>query len=104
VLAAFAPNIGVLLLARFALGLGIGGFWAIGASIGGRLVGPASAGRATALIFSGVSIATVLGVPLGTYLGALFAGGPRFLATAVLGLAALTLQVIFLPPLRVTSR
>ena len=40
VLAAFAPNIGGLLLARFALGLGIGGFWAIGASIGGRLDQP----------------------------------------------------------------
>ena len=101
VLASFAPNIGVLLLARFTLGLGIGGFWAIGASIGGRLVGPASAGRATALIFSGVSIATVLGVPLGTYLGALFGWRTAFLATAGLGLAALTLQVIFLPPLRV---
>jgi predicted MFS family arabinose efflux permease len=34
VLAAFTPNIGVLLLARFELGLGIGGLWAIGASIG----------------------------------------------------------------------
>jgi len=38
VLAAFAPNIAILLLARFALGLGIGGFWAIGASVGERLV------------------------------------------------------------------
>jgi predicted MFS family arabinose efflux permease len=101
VLAAFAPNIGVLLLARFALGLGIGGFWAIGASVGERLVGSASAGRATALIFSGVSIATVLGVPLGTYLGGLFGWRTAFLATAVLGLLALIMQVIFLPPIRV---
>jgi predicted MFS family arabinose efflux permease len=101
VLAAVAPNIEVLLLARFALGLGIGGFWAIGASIGGRLVGSAAAGRATALIFAGVSIATVLGVPLGTYVGGLFGWRTAFLATAVLGLAALILQLIFLPPIRV---
>jgi len=101
VLAAVAPSIGVLLLARFALGLGIGGFWAIGASIGERLVGRAKAGRATALIFSGVSIATVLGVPLGTYVGGLFGWRTAFLATAVLGAVALTLQLVFLPPMRV---
>jgi predicted MFS family arabinose efflux permease len=101
VLAAVAPDIEVLLLARFALGLGIGGFWAIGASIGGRLVGSAAAGRATALIFAGVSIATVLGVPLGTYAGGLFGWRTAFLATAVLGLAALILQLVFLPSIRV---
>jgi predicted MFS family arabinose efflux permease len=101
VLAALAPNIGVLLLARFALGLGIGGFWAIGASIGDRLVGRASAGRATAVIFSGVSIATVLGVPLGTFIGGLFGWRTAFLATAVLGLVALILQLVVLPPIRV---
>jgi predicted MFS family arabinose efflux permease len=101
VLAAVTPNIEVLLLARFALGLGIGGFWAIGASVGERLVGPAAAGRATALIFSGVSVATVLGVPLGTYIGGIFGWRTAFLATAVLGLVALTLQMVFLPPLRV---
>jgi predicted MFS family arabinose efflux permease len=103
VLATVAPNIGVLLLARFALGLGIGGFWAIGAGIGERLVGAASAGRATAVIFSGVSIATVVGVPLGTYLGGLVGWRVAFLATAVLGLVALVLQVIFLPPIRVSQ-
>jgi predicted MFS family arabinose efflux permease len=101
VLAAVAPNLGVLLLARFALGLGIGGFWAIGASIGERLVGPAAAGRATALIFSGVSIATVLGVPLGTFIGGLFGWRTAFIATAVLGVVALTLQLVFLPQMRV---
>jgi predicted MFS family arabinose efflux permease len=43
----------------------------------------------------------VLGVPLGTYLGGLFGWRTAFLATAVLGLLALIMQVIFLPPIRV---
>jgi predicted MFS family arabinose efflux permease len=66
---AAAPNFATMLLGRFLLGGGIGGFWAIGASIGGRLVPAARAAWAASVIFSGISIATVLGVPAASLVG-----------------------------------
>ena len=59
-LAAAAPTFPVLLLARVLLGISLGGFWAIGAGIAGRLVPPADTIRATALITAGISVATVV--------------------------------------------
>jgi predicted MFS family arabinose efflux permease len=66
---AAAPNFATMLLGRFLLGGGIGGFWAIGASIGGRLVPAPRAAWAASVIFSGISIATVLGVPAASLVG-----------------------------------
>ncbi|GAA4263675.1 MFS transporter [Dactylosporangium darangshiense] len=100
-LGALAPNFGTMLAARFLLGLGIGGFWAIGASIGNRLVAPGSAGRATAVIFSGVSIAAVLGVPAGALVGGLFGWRVAFAVTALLGFVTLAALTVLLPALPV---
>ncbi|MFE3410532.1 MFS transporter [Streptomyces mirabilis] len=97
VLAAIAPNFATMLVARFLLGLGIGGFWAIGASVASRLVTETSVPRATALIFSGVSIATVLGVPAGAFLGGVLGWRAAFIGTAALGALALILQLALLP-------
>src|SRR5580704_5300952 len=68
-LSAAAPNFATMLLARFLLGAGIGGFWAIGASIGGCLVPERRAPWARAVIFSGISLAIVLGVPVAAFVG-----------------------------------
>jgi predicted MFS family arabinose efflux permease len=100
---AIAPNFTVMLGARFLLGLGIGGFWAIGAGVGPRLVPTASAARATAIIFSGVSIASVFGVPTGALVGGLYGWRIAFAATGGLGVIALVLQYRLLPRLRVDS-
>ncbi|MDG0024571.1 MFS transporter [Trinickia sp. Y13] len=53
---ASAATLSTLLAGRVLLGISIGGFWAIGAAVTRRLVPPESIGRATALVFSGVSI------------------------------------------------
>jgi len=70
-LAAWSPGFGVMLVARVLVGIGMGGVWAIAASLAVRLVPPRSIGSATSLIFSGIAVASVLGVPAGTYLGEL---------------------------------
>ena len=103
ILGALAPNFAVMLIARFLLGLGIGGFWAIGASVGPRLVSSVHAARATAIVFSGVSIASVLGVPGGALIGGLYGWRTAFAATAVLGAIALVLQLVLLPKLNVDA-
>jgi predicted MFS family arabinose efflux permease len=100
-LSAAAPNFATMLLARFLLGAGIGGFWAIGASIGGSLVPEPRAPWARAVIFSGISLAIVLGVPIASFVGGWFGWRVAFAATAGLGLLALVLMALLLPQIGV---
>jgi predicted MFS family arabinose efflux permease len=100
-LSAAAPNFTTMLLARFLLGAGIGGFWAIGASIGGRLVPESRAAWARAVIFSGISLAIVLGVPIASFVGGWLGWRAAFAATAGLGLLALVLMALLLPKIGV---
>lgn len=68
---AFAGSLEFLLLGRLLLGIAIGGFWAMSTATAMRLVPAAMVPKALAIIFSAVSIATVVAAPLGSYLGAL---------------------------------
>ncbi|UKY51407.1 MFS transporter [Streptomyces inhibens] len=98
-LAAYAPNVAVLLAARVLVGLGMGGVWAIAAGLAVRLVPGRRVAAATSLIFSGVAAASVLGVPAGTFLGELGGWRTAFVAMAlVCGAVAVALAVL-LPPL-----
>lgn len=100
-LGAITPNFALMLFARVLLGVGIGGFWAIGGTVGGRLVGSEAAGRATAIIFGGISIATVIGVPAAVALGTAFGWRTAFAVTALLALVTLALLLTLLPRLGV---
>lgn len=97
VLGAFAPNLGVLLVARMLLGLAIGGFWSIGAGIGSRLVRESAAIRAASFITAGVSVATVVSLPLGALVSSIATWRTAFLIGAGLGAIALVLQLVLLP-------
>ena len=98
-LAAAAPVYWLELLARFLVGLTIGGFWSIGAGLAARLVPEQWTVRATAVIFSAVPLGTVLGVPAGTFLGELAGWRTSFVALGVLSLAALVALYVSVPPL-----
>jgi predicted MFS family arabinose efflux permease len=65
-LAALAPNIWVLALARFIPALMLPVFWGTASETAGQLAGPGNAGRAVATVYLGISAALVFGIPLGT--------------------------------------
>lgn len=97
VLAALAPTFPLLLLARVLLGISLGGFWAIGAGIAPRLVAATDTIRATSLITAGISIATVVSLPLGALVAATATWRLAFVIGAGLGVVALVLQLVALP-------
>lgn len=98
-LSALAPAFGVLLAARVLVGVCIGGVWAIAAGLGVRLVREESAGRATTVIFSGIAVASVLGVPAGTFLGELAGWRWAFVVMGAFALAVAGLLAAVLVPL-----
>ena len=98
-LVAAAPGLTVLLLARVLLGIALGGFWSMATAVAMRLVPPATVPRALSLVFSGVSLATIVAVPLGSYLEALYGWRVVFVLAAGIGVVALALQAATLPRL-----
>jgi predicted MFS family arabinose efflux permease len=98
-LVAVAPDLTLLLLARVLLGIALGGFWSMATAVVMRLVPTAMVPRALSFMFSGVSVATIVAVPLGSYLGGLYGWRSVFLLAAAIGLVALLFQMGSLPRL-----
>jgi predicted MFS family arabinose efflux permease len=98
-ISAFAPNFPILLVGRALLGAALGGFWTLATAAAGRLVQPRDAARATATILTGVTCATVIGVPLGTFIAGFSSWRFSFLATGVLVAVALVAQLVLVPSL-----
>src|SRR5829696_8112841 len=67
--AAFSSNYVVLLFGRIVTAVAHGAFFAIGATVASSLVPKAQAGRAIAVMLAGLTLAMVIGVPLGSFLG-----------------------------------
>jgi predicted MFS family arabinose efflux permease len=97
VLTSLAMNYTWLMLVRLLVGFIHGVLWAIVASIAVRLVPPAHSVRATAVVFSGISLATVAGVPLGTITGQWLGWRAAFWALAACSAAALTATATLMP-------
>lgn len=98
-LSAWAPTFAVLVAARVLVGIGMGGVWALAAGLAPRLVPAWSVGAATSLVFSGIAVASVLGVPLGTYIGALAGWREAFAVLGLLALLVAAALALLLPPL-----
>ncbi|WP_286329941.1 MFS transporter [Streptomyces sp. MBT42] len=96
---ALAGHLAVVLAARVLLGIAIGGFWALAGGLAPRLVPSGAVGRATAVIFGGVSAASVLGVPAGTLLTERAGWRWAFAATGLLALLAAAALRTLLPRL-----
>lgn len=89
----------VLMIARVVMGISIGGVWLFTVSLARRVVPEHAAGPATSLIFSGIGIASVLGIPAGTYTGELAGWRWAFAGVGVLALVLAVALSIYLPSL-----
>ena len=92
-----APNYSTLILARILTGLAHGVFFSIGSTLATSLVPKEKAASAIALMFSGLTVALVTGVPLGTWIGQTFGWRETFLAVSLLGVIALLGSLWLLP-------
>lgn len=88
-LSAVAPTFGVMLAGRIVASLAHGAFFGIGAVVAADLVAPQKKAGAIALMFTGLTVANVVGVPLGTLIGQDFGWRTTFFLVAALGVVGL---------------
>ncbi len=96
-IAALSPSFELLLIARFVTAFSHGVFFSIGSTIAVQLVAPEKKASAIALMFTGLTIAIVTGVPLGTLIGEVFNWRATFAGVALFGLIALIASAILIP-------
>lgn len=94
-----APNFHLLMLARLLAGLPHGAFFGIGAVVASRLAEPGQQARAVSVMFAGLTVANIVGVPAGTYIGHNLSWRISFMLIAALALLAAGAVKLWLPVL-----
>ncbi|KJY33807.1 MFS transporter [Streptomyces sp. NRRL S-495] len=89
VLSAAAPTFGTMLAGRVVASLAHGAFFGIGSVVAAELVAPDKKAGAIATMFTGLTVANVVGVPLGTYIGQAVGWRTTFVIVAALGLVGM---------------
>ncbi|WP_458525788.1 MFS transporter [Onishia taeanensis] len=92
-----APGYGSLITARILTGLAHGVFFSIGSTIATSLVSKDKEASAIAIMFTGLTVALVTGVPLGTWIGQNFGWRATFLVVSALGALALIGSALLVP-------
>lgn len=95
--AALSTSFGLLLVARFITAFSHGVFFSIGSTIAADLVPEHKRASAIAFMFTGLTVATVTGVPLGTFIGQAFGWRSTFAAVAILGVIAIIASAALIP-------
>ncbi|MER7688399.1 MFS transporter [Streptomyces sp. NPDC097610] len=96
-LSALAPSYPVMLLGRIVAALCHGSFFGIGSLVARGLVAPEKKSRAVAVMFAGLTVANVLGVPFGALVGERWGWRAAFWAVTGIGLLALAGIVALVP-------
>lgn len=94
---ALAPTYGWLMAARVLTALAHGTFFGVGAVVATGLVAEDKRASAIAIMFTGLTVATVLGVPFGTWLGQHYGWRATFWAVTLVGLLALAVLAALVP-------
>ena len=96
---AVAPGFGLLMVVRLFAGLPHGAFFGMGAVVASRLAEPGREARAVSVMFAGLTIANIIGVPLGTYIGHHISWRLSFLMIAAISLIATGTIKLWMPVL-----
>ncbi|MFD3835421.1 MFS transporter [Streptomyces sp. NPDC058642] len=100
---AFAPDYHWLLAARFLSGLPHGAFFGVGAVVATGMVAPERKARSVSLMFLGLTVANVAGVPVATLMGQHLGWRATFLGVSAIGLAAIAALASLIPHDRVVA-
>ncbi|SNR64000.1 MFS transporter, DHA1 family, arabinose polymer transporter [Maribacter sedimenticola] len=100
-LSGLASGYSSLLFLRFLSGIPHGAFFGIGAVVATKLAKKGKAAQAISIMFSGLTVANVIGVPIGTYLGQQFSWSVSFYLVGFVGLLALGSIYLWMPKIEV---
>ena len=96
-LSAIAPNYALLMIARVIAALAHGSLFGVGVVVAADLVAPSKRASAVALMFTGLTVANIAGVPLGTLVGQLYGWRTTFFAITALGVLSLAAVAVLIP-------
>ncbi|ALJ21242.1 MFS transporter [Microbacterium sp. No. 7] len=96
----FAPTFELVCVARFLAGLPHGAYFGIGALVAADMMGPGNRAKGAAFILTGLTLANIVGVPLGTLLGQHAGWRAAFACVAVVFVASTIAIALFVPPSR----
>ncbi|KAF2513619.1 MFS transporter [Flavobacterium zhairuonense] len=98
-----APNYNFLFASRFLSGLPHGAFFGVGAVVASRLADKGKEAQAISIMFAGLTIANLIGVPIGTYIGHHFIWRYTFILIAFVGLLTFLFISLWMPKLEKTG-
>lgn len=100
---AIAPNFNTLLLSRFMSGLPHGAFFGVGSVVAAKLADKGKEAQAISIMFTGMTIANLAGVPLGTYIGHYYSWRYTYIFISLLGLITFVSIHYWLPKINVNE-
>ncbi|WP_219921618.1 MFS transporter [Rufibacter sp. XAAS-G3-1] len=100
---ALAGNYPLLLATRFLAGLPHGAFFGIGAVVASKLAEPGREARAVSVMFAGLTVANIIGVPLGTFIGHNYSWRYSFVLIAAVALLAALAVKVWMPSVKSES-
>lgn len=98
-LSIIAPAYNLLFVSRFFSGLPHGAFFGVGAVVASRLADKGKEAQAISIMFSGLTLANLIGVPIGTYIGHHFIWRYTFVLIAIVGLLTFLFIYLWMPNL-----
>lgn len=100
IISVYAPNYAVLMGARLITALTHGTFFGVGAVIAANLVHPDKRAGAVSIMMAGLTIANIIGVPMGTFIGQHMGWRASFGTIAIMGMVTLVGLLFFIPKLK----
>jgi DHA1 family arabinose polymer transporter-like MFS transporter len=102
-LSAFAPDYNMMFAARLLAGLPHGAFFGVGSVVASRIAERGKEAQSVSLMFAGLTIANVVGVPLGTFIGHNYSWRYTFVIIVVVGLITMLSIKAWMPALPATK-